>query len=56
MVTLEARSVVGLEEAGLGKEEEGDEDGPVHRSDVSDERILRITAIHNRFSALSLTT
>ena len=53
MVTLEARSVVGLEEEGLREEEggqEGDESGPVHRSEVSDDpRILRITASHCRF-------
>ena len=46
MATLEARSVVGLEETGIG-EEEGDGDGPVHRSE--DPRIFRITAIHCRF-------
>jgi len=53
MVTLEARSVVGLEEEGLREEEggqEGDESGPVHRLEVSnDPRILRITAMHCRF-------
>ena len=46
MVTLEARSVVGL--TGFG-EEEGDEGETMLRSDASDQRIFRITAIHNRF-------
>jgi len=50
MATLEARSVVGLAEVGLREEEEGDEEGPM--LDASDDdRILRITAIHNRFDA-----
>jgi len=58
MATLEARSVVGLAEVGR-REEEGDEDDAMLRSDASDDarrsdasedaRILRITAIHNRF-------
>jgi len=50
MATLEARSVVGLAEVGFG-EEEGDEGGPMLRSDALDQRVLRITAIHNRFDA-----
>ena len=49
MVILEARSVVGLAEAGI-REEEGDEEDPMLDA-VDDEKILRITAIHNRFDA-----
>ena len=46
MVTLEARSVVGLVEPGI-REEDGDEEDPMLDA-VDDEKILRITAIHNR--------
>jgi len=49
MATLEARSVVGLAEVGL-REEEGDEEDPMLDA-LDDEKILRITAIHNRFDA-----
>jgi len=49
MATLEARSVVGLAEVGLREEEEDEEDPMLDVLD--DEKILRITAIHNRFDA-----
>ena len=49
MATLDARSVVGL--AGVAPQAEEGEAEVLMRSDESDdERILRITAIKNRFS------
>ena len=49
MATLVARSVVGLAEVGLTEEEEDEADPMLDALD--DEKILRITAIHNRFDA-----
>ena len=66
MATLEARSVVGLAEMGRMEEEDGEEDPMLdalgirekkgNKTDsmldaVDDEKILRITAIHNSFDA-----
>ena len=46
MATLEARSVVGLAEGGI-REEEGDETDSMLDA-FDDEKMFRITAIHNR--------